>query len=553
MCFVRVYITMAQDDRDSLKLLKTMRGEVNWEIVDERCAFLNQFYLLIENWQGQLPNLKSIFRPEEIDWLLTEDVKIFERVGRLHRIPIANFVYNTGYEDEPVVDEDGKPLTRRTTAIHYSASCKISELIGDLFEIYSSVDVNYTDDSGFTHFHAACMSSECYNVVELFLEQGLDPNLLVPKTGESPLHLALRWGRNKVAQLLLRNGADPNLTNAEGLTPLHIICKRGEDDTGVYRKGDCVTVKMLLELSSEKYQPVQIDARDKLGNTPLHLVLDYGHRRLIELLLKNGADPNSINEHGFTPLHIISMRKYDEALAKLFFEINDKMNQKVEVDAKDKFGRTPLQWAVAKLLPSEVDALLERGADLSNFVFPTEDYFGVRLGQWNQSMPLRFQFRLTSGALGVVGSLEKRGYELDRSQALMIMKIFAKHGLFEKPAILGEAWYDDEKFVREAKEIIIRPNLSFYGLIQLRPEEAAELLTWFYAGTLLPLSEGPREAFALHVCEKVSRRFFQSWALDCFLELIHCRLPILCCDMIIEELLNEDLYNICLAVEGQNS
>ncbi|CAB0029619.1 unnamed protein product, partial [Trichogramma brassicae] len=313
LCIVRVCVAMAQDDRDSIKLLKTMRGEVNWEIEKERCEFLNQFYLLIENWQGQLPNLKSIFRPEEIDWLLTEDVKIFERVGRLHRIPIVDFAYNTDYVDEPVVDEDGKPLTRRTTAVHYAASCKISELIGPLFEIYTSVDVNYIDDSGFTHFHAACMSSECYNVVELFLEQGQDPNLLVPKTGDSPLHLALRWGRNEVAQLLLRNGADPNLTNAEGSTPLHIICKKGEDDTGYYEKGDCVTVKMLLELGSEKYQPVQIDAQDKLGNTPLHLVLDYGHRRLIELLLKNGADPNSINEEGSTPLHIISMKNHDFA------------------------------------------------------------------------------------------------------------------------------------------------------------------------------------------------------------------------------------------------
>ncbi|KAL7287964.1 hypothetical protein TKK_0018021 [Trichogramma kaykai] len=33
--------------------------------------------------------------------------------------------------------------------------------------------------------------------------------------------------------------------------------------------------------------------------------------------------------------------------------------------------------------------------------------------------------------------------------------------------------------------------------------------------------------------------------------LIHCRLPILCGDVICDNLNNEDLFNICLAVEGQ--
>ncbi|KAL7305462.1 hypothetical protein TKK_0002201 [Trichogramma kaykai] len=61
------------------------------------------------------------------------------------------------------------------------------------------------------------------------------------------------------------------------------------------------------------------------------------------------------------------------------------------------------------------------------------------------------------------------------------------------------------------------------------------------------LTEEHKEACYLHLCEKLWRQFFRRWALDPFMKLIHYRLPILCCDMVVEELMNKDLYHICLA------
>uniref|UniRef100_A0ABD2XCQ8 Uncharacterized protein n=1 Tax=Trichogramma kaykai TaxID=54128 RepID=A0ABD2XCQ8_9HYME len=55
-----------------------------------------------------------------------------------------------------------------------------------------------------------------------------------------------------------------------------------------------------------------------------------------------------------------------------------------------------------------------------------------------------------------------------------------------------------------------------------------------------------------HLCEKLSRRFFRRYALDSFLDLTRYQLPILCCEMILDEsLINKDLYHICLAAAGQ--
>ena len=43
--------------------------------------------------------------------------------------------------------------------------------------------------------------------------------------GSSALHLAARYNRKNVINALVENGADINLSGAEGLTPLHLSTK----------------------------------------------------------------------------------------------------------------------------------------------------------------------------------------------------------------------------------------------------------------------------------------------------------------------------------------
>jgi ankyrin repeat protein len=56
--------------------------------------------------------------------------------------------------------------------------------------------------------------------VRLFLQAGMNPNV-TNKTGQTALVVAARYGRPKVVQLLLANGADPDLSDQQfGATPL---------------------------------------------------------------------------------------------------------------------------------------------------------------------------------------------------------------------------------------------------------------------------------------------------------------------------------------------
>uniref|UniRef100_A0ABD2X5M5 Uncharacterized protein n=1 Tax=Trichogramma kaykai TaxID=54128 RepID=A0ABD2X5M5_9HYME len=742
--------------QEYLEHLKSIRVEVNWEIEEERENFYRQFCSLIGDWKGRHPDLREIFRREEIEWMLTKSVKTGPN-------EFICFVIRTGYKDEPDLDEDGKLLLLRNTPVHYAAEHKVPDWISkvcELFKIYDKFNVNYTNESGFTHFHVACMSG-CDEIVEKFLELGQDPNISMKETGDTSLHLALENRHTKTIELLLRNGANPNLAKKGGSTCLHYIALLSEvvdddlvekffqiiddiqltlevnaqDDDGItplvfaasygkkkatewlLRKGadpnltdawkntslhfiavtgsdydflkkffeicseiqrtvkvdaleftgqtplhlaikvrgtymvECLlrngadpnianpeglislhllamygidvlmekffeicndmqlkvlvnaqenkgraplhmgtgktnTVKCLLrngadpnsadlegltylhymalrkidddlewffEICDNMQLKVQVDARTNLGNTPLHMALTTGNTKMIEALLRRGADINLTDKDGSISLHIICIREYNDDLMKTFFKITDDLQQTVQVDARDKWGRTPLQTAVANLLLNAVDVLLDRGADLSSFIFPSERYFCERFDVINRDWD---KLRLASGALAALERLEDREYDLSRSDVLTIIKLFVKYGLFEKSSDLSEKCrYDEEEFTSKAKEIIMIPSLSLYDLIQLRPEEEDKLLTYTNyfeverSNNLDKIPEQYRDMCLRHLCEKMSRRYFKRLALDAFQELIHYRLPILCCHMVIENLKNEDLFKIYEAGE----
>uniref|UniRef100_A0ABD2XMK1 Uncharacterized protein n=1 Tax=Trichogramma kaykai TaxID=54128 RepID=A0ABD2XMK1_9HYME len=456
--------------------------------------------------------------------------------------------------DRPKLDEDGKPRVHRTTPLHSMPTCEREEKIRQLFKIYNKFDLNYADDHGLTHFHIACIL-RFEGIVTEFLEAGQDPNCIYPETGDSALHLIVKKDcSNDVIELLLRKSANPNLANAEGLTPLHIICKnyskkidlvnvilaqlrqissttgrrprqvrKGADPNVANAEGltslhiickmnycDEDLVEILFQLSNELNHPLQLDVQDELGNTPLHLLFQFfskphhdrvrvqkktaelllrnganlncpskdgfyplqsicrrfkdddlveiffkvcdeihqsvhldgqdnvygkaalhwalysGHKNVTRFLLRRGANPNLNDSQRSTPLHEICKEKKDEGLAKLLFEMNDERRRPVQVNAIDDEGRTPLKLAAGSFLPRVVVLLLDYGSDSSDIIFPATSYFDRE----HRNMWRRFdKFEIVSGVLAIAERLEKSGYELERSDAEIIMKYFAEFGV----------------------------------------------------------------------------------------------------------------------------
>uniref|UniRef100_A0ABD2VZP8 Uncharacterized protein n=1 Tax=Trichogramma kaykai TaxID=54128 RepID=A0ABD2VZP8_9HYME len=558
-------------NRQKLDGLKRLREEVDWESKKERARVFWQIYFLISDWEKcpDTPNLRDVFQPAEIERLLVDAVadRFRDKSNNYPGQRFIKFVASCGYKDEPPAES---PSSCRTTPVHHEAKRKSPDKrnIAELFKIYDGYDVNYADEeSGLTHFHVACKFG-LQEVVREFLEHGQDADGLPRVAGvasiDTPLILALENLQFLVVRLLLEHGADPNAVNEEGLTPLLVSCKP---------RPHAMTYLCSKILLDEKYQPVRIDARDESGRTPLHLSLLFDDRRLAELLLSRGADPNlPCTEDGSTPLHIICKRDVDDnsdetenGLLEAFFRSCDERKLTVLIDAKDNEGRTPLETAVANLLPRVVDVLLDRGADLSNFVFPTAARFDARFQSSYRNRIDNVKLRLAACTMMVIECLEKRGYEPKLAAALTVAKLFTKYGLLEKSSSSSSSspenrWYDDPNLAEKTKRVMMKDDdtsPSLYDLIQLRPEEAAkEFTTTDYFEFALDddfypvLSDEEHiKACTLHMCEKLSRGFFRAWAVECFMELTRYQLPIECCEMIVDySLANRNLCNICLAV-----
>ncbi|CAB0029114.1 unnamed protein product [Trichogramma brassicae] len=522
-----------------------MRENVNWEMEKERQELLYQLYPLIREWEGEMPNLRDIFRTEEIDWLLVENEKCHCNISIDDRSLLIRFVIGTGYKDEPDIDENGKPLLRRPTAVHRAARLRNSATVRELFKIYHRFDVNYTDELGFSHFHVACMFG-LDGVVERFLELGQDPDCLTQESSpvDPPLHLTLRHERKETFELLLRRGADPNSTDAEGSTPLHVVCRYE-----CYR--DLATI--LFEIGDdEHHRVVRVDVRNKLGNTPLHHALSRGRRDLVELLLRRGADRNIANAEGSTPLHVVCSRSYLDEFAEMIFDVGDGKDRPVLVDPVDKSGRTPLKLAVTNHFPHLVDVLLDRGADLSNFVFPTEAFIHT----YSHHEHLYYNSEAVFNALKVLCCLEKRRYKLNQSDKLLIMKTLAMDGLLDNEPWDYEKWISDDYLAKLSKKLKINPKLSFYDFIRLPLAKAEKLLMiQDYDEFKSGLPSLPLKCYrqcVTHLCETAIGGFYRRWALDFFLTLTRYQLPILCCEIIIGQLRMKDVWGICLAATGQN-
>ncbi|CAB0044220.1 unnamed protein product [Trichogramma brassicae] len=459
-----------------LERLRNLRENVNWGVEKERCEFPRQFDSLACNWYNKVPNFRSFFQSEEIDWLLIKDVESKMSESVYEKRAFIAFLIRTGYKDRPYVDKCGVPLLRRTTAVHLAAK-KSSDLVYFLLKIYNRFDFNYTDESGLTHFHVTCMSG-LDNEVEKILNSGQDPNCIWPQTGDSPLHLALAAGHVEVTKLLLLGGTDPTLVNAEGSTPLHIVC-------------NCRV------------------------NVP------WNDKKNVEL-------------------------------ANILFEISADRYLTMQVDARDKSGRTPLQWAVARLDLDLVNVLLDRGADRTSFVFPAERHFDECFKVYKNKQINELKFILAFGLLAVAERLENKGYRLKQNDALTIIKLFIKHGLIKELDFGYRLWI--EVCATETKELLIRPNLSLYDLVQLRFDEAEKLVSpkdglEFVLTKYNPIDFCPLLCTAF-LFETILRGFFRRWELEFFLTLTRYRLPILCCEMIIDQLMTEDVLRMCLATEG---
>jgi ankyrin repeat protein len=146
-------------------------------------------------------------------------------------------------------------------------------------------------------------------------------------------------------KLLIKQGADVNAAQGDGMTALHWAATHGDADQ----------TRMLI------YAGARVDAMTRNGNyTPLHLAARTGNAAVVKALLENGANVNAkTTSGGAQPLHLAAAQGNADV-------VNVLIDKGAVVDARDgAWDETPLMWAAAYNRVEAVRALVKRGANVA--------------------------------------------------------------------------------------------------------------------------------------------------------------------------------------------
>ncbi|MBV9970018.1 MAG: ankyrin repeat domain-containing protein, partial [Xanthobacteraceae bacterium] len=215
----------------------------------------------------------------------------------------------------------------------------------------NGADPDAVDAEGFTSLHHAAKNKEAVELVSSLLRHGANPNVrLVQKKptiaasgivlqGATPLGLAAETNNLDAVRVLVEKGADPSIPTARDTTPLMLAAGAGTDlarpRSPEERATALRTVRFLVE------RGVDVNAAGEFGWTALHAAAYQGLNDVIEFLAGHGANLDAKDRFGQTPLSI--------AYAVITKDIGDAYYQTPRVFRRDtadlllKLGATSLE------------------------------------------------------------------------------------------------------------------------------------------------------------------------------------------------------------------
>jgi ankyrin repeat protein len=237
------------------------------------------------------------------------------------------------------------------------------------------------DSGGFTPLLYAAREN-CLKCIDVLLEKGADIDLPDPD-GVSPLHLAVMNANWDLAKRLIEAGADVNQWDIFGEGPLFTAIGnytrrdggRGSIDPPNETEGIAI-INMLLERGANPnmqlyFRPANVRGATNLrGSTPLIRAAGNGDLAMVKLLLEHGADATLMQADRQTPIHAVLAGRANEKdaieIIKVLHEAGTDVNVvALVVHIEEVRGGSPVHYAVRKRYKDVIRLLASYGADLN--------------------------------------------------------------------------------------------------------------------------------------------------------------------------------------------
>ena len=277
---------------------------------------------------------------------------------RVGNINVINMLVNAGAD---VNSRDGNS----NTPLHMGSPAEVHRETAVLL-IGKGADPNLRDAHGDTPLHIAIILNRPLNVIEAFID-GKSDVYIRNIQGQTPLYIAVREERTALIPVLLASGSEIFAADDSGVTPFDMAVSFPNTIFNLMIVPETVNQRdsagntMLHAAVRNRANPLQIarildnralvDARNRDGDTALHIAVRMNQKESGEFLISRGANIFSLNSAGQSPLF----------LALSGTSIREWIINPATINAKDGLGNSILHYAAEWKLNNVIPIIIRNG------------------------------------------------------------------------------------------------------------------------------------------------------------------------------------------------
>ncbi|XP_030078126.1 rabankyrin-5 isoform X1 [Microcaecilia unicolor] len=221
-----------------------------------------------------------------------------------------------------------------------------------LFLLEHQADINVRTREGETALQLA-IRNQLPLVVDAVCTRGADMSVPDDK-GNPPLWLALSNDLEDIASTLVRHGCDATCWGPGPGGCLQTLLHQAIDENN--EQIACFLIRSGCDVNSTR-QPGpngegEEEARD--GQTPLHLASCWGLEEVVQCLLEFGANVNTQDAEGRTPIHVAISNQHRVIIQLLI------SHPEIKLSVRDRQGMTPFACAMTYKNNKAAEAILKR-------------------------------------------------------------------------------------------------------------------------------------------------------------------------------------------------